>query len=208
MDAGLDALLRHPGIWRVGRASGSVTAVIPTGLSELDEKLPGGGWPAQGLIELLMEQPGVFELGLLLPALAELHARSAKNWLALVTPPHEPYAPALATAGLDLSRLLIVRTTQSLWTMEQMLISGACRAVLGWVDRQCPVSMPALLRLQFTAVANGSLCILCRPLSADRTPSPAKLRLALLPQAARLSLEILKCQGGHPGSVVLAKKMT
>ncbi len=207
MDAGLDALLRHPGIWRIGRARGSVAA-IPTGLSELDEKLPGGGWPAQGLIELLMDQPGVSELGLLLPALAELHARTAKSWLVLVGPPHEPYAPALAAGGLDLSRLLIVRTAESLWTMEQMLRSGTCRVVLGWIGGQRSIPLHALLRLQFAAIANGALCILCRPLSAGRFPSPARLRLALLPHAGRLSLEILKCQGGRSGSVIVDNRVT
>jgi len=54
-------------------------------------------------------------------------------WLVWIAPPHEPYAPALAQQGIELTRLLVVRpagATEALWAAEQALGSGVCAAVL------------------------------------------------------------------------------
>src|SRR5690349_8002204 len=66
--AALADVLRHPGIWRRGTAAPSVD-VQPTGLAELDAQLPGGGWPRGAVCEILVEQDGIGECRLLLPAL-------------------------------------------------------------------------------------------------------------------------------------------
>lgn len=202
MDPGLGELLRHPAIWR-GHTGQSAAPVISTGFPVLDRQLPGGGWPASGLIEVLIDQPGRGELGLLVPALVALHERYRGAWLALVQPPHEPYAPALAAKGIDLERLLVIRTTQACWSLEQVLRSGGCRCALGWMQESAQLRMAALRRLQFAAVAKGALCILVRPVAAGGVPSPAGLRLLLAPQASGLRIRILKCRGGRAGEVNL-----
>ncbi|MBX3682927.1 MAG: SOS cell division inhibitor SulA, partial [Thauera sp.] len=56
-------------VWHASRLAGAAGAVLPTGFSALDAELPGGGWPAGALIELLADRPGVGELSLLLPLL-------------------------------------------------------------------------------------------------------------------------------------------
>src|SRR5262249_61207439 len=66
----LARLLEHPAIWR--GTSVARTEVLPTGFSALDDRLPGGGWPRSGLIEILVSRFGVGELTLLLPALAAM----------------------------------------------------------------------------------------------------------------------------------------
>ncbi len=202
MDRGLDELLEHPAIWRAN--SGVPAArIVSTGFPPLDGQLPGGGWPASGLIEVLIDPPGSGEFGLVMPALAELHQRHPEAWLALVQPPYEPYAPALAAQGIDLERLLVIRTTQDCWSLEQALRSGGCRCVLGWMQQSAKTRLAALRRLQLAAVEKGALCILFRPVSAGVVPSPAGLRLVLKPHPGGLQVRILKCRGGRAGEVNL-----
>ena len=58
----------------------------------LDARLPGGGWPASGLCEVLQAAPGVGELALVWPALARLSQRDRP--IVLVAPP-SPACPGL-----------------------------------------------------------------------------------------------------------------
>src|SRR5688572_24594691 len=99
MDPRLSALLTHPLLWQTGMTRAARES-IPTGFAELDERLPGHGWPARGLIELLSAEPGRSELALFAPALARWIEES-NSWIALISPPFDPYAPAFTTARLD-----------------------------------------------------------------------------------------------------------
>ena len=106
MNDALAELLRHPALWRGGDAGAPET--VPTGFRALDARLPGGGWPLATLIELLVPAAGVGEIRLLLPALRRLTTAVGEEprWVAWLAPPHLPYAPALADAGLDPARML------------------------------------------------------------------------------------------------------
>ena len=55
MNASLDLVLQHPGIWRGDRLAQTGEDTLPTGFAELDEQLPGGGWPRGALTEILLE---------------------------------------------------------------------------------------------------------------------------------------------------------
>jgi cell division inhibitor SulA/protein ImuA len=197
----LEELLRHPALWRGG--SIDAPATVPTGFRRLDERLPGGGWPLSTLVELLMPSPGVGELRLLIPALRALSAvrPDAPRWIAWLAPPHLPYAPALAGAGLDPSRTLVIRPRAGLdllWAMEQALRSGACAAVLGWTGA---ASDQALRRLALAAGEGQSLGFLFRPPCHRHEPSPAALRLLLTARDHGLDIEILKSRGGMPARI-------
>src|SRR2546427_5463009 len=102
------ALLERPDIWRGDALSSAGTPAIPSGFPGLDAELPGGGWPAGALTEILPAHEGIGELRLLGSALAGLSQRGLR--LAWIAPPHLPYAPALAAAGIDISDLVIFRT--------------------------------------------------------------------------------------------------
>jgi hypothetical protein len=212
----LEELLRHPALWRAREPAGAAAGGgLPTGHAALDRCLPGGGWPRHGLVELLADRAGIGELSLLLPALARLcgvegeevrhaarlprgappEAVTGSGWLAWISPPYSPYAPALAAGGIDVARVLVVRAAPAEWAMEQALRSGACSAVLGWAacrDRR------SLRRLQLAAEQSGALAVLFRALDATREPSPAVLRIALAARADDLELRILKSRGGRP----------
>lgn len=203
MNERLEELARHPRLWRA--AGGPVDAeTLPTGFRRLDERLPGGGWPGATLIELLLPGPGVGEVQLLIPALRALVApgRQPARWVAWLAPPHLPYAPALASAGLDPARMLVVRPRaghDALWAMEQALRSGACAAALGWSGT---ADGHALRRLKLAAEEGASLGVLFRPVECRDESSPASLRVLLEPRTGGgLDLEILKSRGGAPARV-------
>jgi hypothetical protein len=200
-DVELARLLEHPAIWR-GR-SVAPTQSLATGFAALDERLPGGGWPRNTLIEILVTRFGVGELYLLLPALARLTRGSTPRWCAWISPPLEPYAPALAAHGVALSHVLIVRagTDPALWAFEQALRSGACDAAMAWLRRP---RVQTIRRLQLAAERGRALGVLFRPFSAARESSYASLRMAIEPVTGGIRATILKSRGGLRGSVEIA----
>ena len=164
-----------------------------TGYAALDAELPGGGWPAGGLAELLCRSEGVGELQIVLPALAAL--TSAGHRIAWLAPPYLPYAPALRAAGVRLEGLTVVRAPgrrDALWAAEQALRSGAFHGLLLWLPR---ASYPELRRLAVAAQAGPGFALAFRPQEAGCEASPAVLRLALEPQEGRLGVRILKRRG-------------
>ncbi len=196
-------LLNHPGLWRAREQGAPPPAPrgLPTGYAALDRCLPGGGWPRQGLIEILADRCGIGELSLLMPVLAALgNDEHELGWLAWISPPHQPYAPALAARGINLRRLLIVRAQPAEWAMEQALRSCACSAVIGWAafrDRR------GLRRLQLASEQSRCMTVLFRNLADGNEPSPAVLRIALTAGRHGLEARILKSRGGRPAIVRL-----
>ena len=179
-------------VWQADRIAHHAGAVHPTGFSALDDELPGGGWPAGALIELLLERPGVGELSMLLPVLART---APEQWIVWLAPPLQPYAPALVRAGVPLARLLIVRPEDPqtlLWAIRQAAVSGSCAAVLAWVPR---IDNTGLRRLQLAAEESTTPLFLFRPGTVAGQSSPAPLRLALAARGDLLEVRILKRRG-------------
>jgi hypothetical protein len=193
----LDDSIERAGLWRASALSPAVGRGIPTGFAALDNLLPAGGWPAGALTEILADGEGIGALQLVMPALARLSR--GDRWLSWIAPPHIPYAPALASAGLDLSRVLLVHdrlNRDHLWAMEQALRSGASAAVLGWFAR---LDVTTARRLQLAAEAGDSWGVLFRPARFAGDPSPAALRLRLGASRRGTLVKVLKCRGGWPG---------
>lgn len=189
-------------VWR-GRAASVARAVVPTGFSELDRFLPGGGWPVGALTEVFLARYGIGELSLLMPAMAALtSAEGAPKWIAWVAPPFVPYAPALRQHGVDIDRLLMIHPTPSrrerCWAVEQVVRSGSSAGVLAWL---AAVESVALRRLQLAAELAECWLVLFRPESASLERSPAALRFRLTRSDAMARLEIIKCRGGRPGVI-------
>jgi hypothetical protein len=203
-------ILADARVWKLKDASAApARPVWSTGKSSLDARLPGGGWPTASLIEVLLDDTGLGEVQLFLPALVACQRSTAQGslgdapWLIWIAPPHEPYAPALAQQGIELGRLLVVRpssATEALWAAEQALSSGVCAAVLLWLkgtdDRW-------LRRLKLAAEAGGALGVLFRPERHRFESSPASLRLLMTQGEHEVRLDLLKVQGGQPGPVDL-----
>jgi protein ImuA len=202
-DAPLDTLLRRTDIWRGRSPPSAGSADLPTGHPALDECL-GGGWPRGALVELLTDLHGIGEVSLLLPSLAVLTA--AGRHIALVAPPHIPYAPALDRAGVRLERLLVIGTrddAETLWALEQALGSGACGAALAWPGR---ANTRALRRLQLAAERGCATGFLYRQARQAKQSSPAAVRLRLSPTEAGLTVQVLKRRRGWGGPVVVVPR--
>lgn len=195
----LARLLEHPAIWR-GSGAAQVGG-IPTGYAALDAGLPGHGWPSQGLIEILSPRLGCGELHLILPLLAALTGKSEGRWCAWITPPHEPFAPALAACGVSIDRLLVVRAVEPLWAFEQSLGMGACEIALAWPEK---VNPRCTRRLQLAAERGHALGVLFRSASDARRPSAAMLRLLIEPSARGIRVRLLKSRGGSRDSIALS----
>lgn len=196
----LDRAWRDAGVWRGRTPRGNFAdALQPTGHAPLDAVLPGGGWPAAALSELLLPWDGIGELSLLWPTLARLTAHA--QTVALIAPPYLPYPAAWHAAGIALERLPVVTTRdarETLWATEQTLRAGCCAAVVCWLPR----ATDRELRRLVVAAANGrTLGFVLRPLTAAANPSPAALRLAFDARPARL--RVLKCRGGLPPAAPL-----
>jgi len=191
--ATLQEILCRQLIWRGGAPFAAAARAVPTGFATLDRELPGGGWPVGALSEILASREGVGELRLVLPALAALTAAGKRiAWLA---PPHLPYAPALAAAGVRLEHLVVVRAPgrrDALWAAEQVLRAGACHALLAWLPS---VRYAELRRLAVAAEASPGFTVLFRPPQVAYESSPCCLRLALESSDGRLVARILKRRG-------------
>ncbi len=214
------ASVSHPKIFRIGDAPlATRPPCLPTGFATLDRELVGGGWPQQGLIELLCDDVGIGEVSLMLPAhayLGNIRHLGPKGmlWVTAVTSPYLPYlpyAPAIAQSGIDLKQLVIANAPQmqdALWAAEQGLLSGGMGIVMVWLADQQPSDV-SLRRLLQAANNSNALCILARPIAAAGRPSPAQLRIVLKAVQSRarnlgaIEVQLLKRRGLPAGKTIV-----
>ena len=198
--AAVAALLAHPAIWR-GDDCAPEPSAVPSGFAALDAALPGCGWPQGALTEMLLEREGIGEIRLTLPALVTLQAQGRE--IVWIMPPHQPYAPALAAAGLDLSRFVIVQCRlpkDALWAYEQALRAPECGAAFAWLPLH---DQRALRRLQVAARDGRTWGVLWRRPGQPGAATAAPLRLALSTVEGRLAVRVLKRRGAELPQPVL-----
>ncbi|MCA9033567.1 MAG: hypothetical protein KDA91_00495 [Planctomycetaceae bacterium] len=148
--------------------------VVASDYSALNQLLPDGGFPTASLVEWVSDQPGsaatTVALNCLRPQLKK------PGCLAVIDSRRDFYPLAAGSAGIPLSRLLLIRPPQQemLWALEQTARSVGVRAILCWLDR---VSSTALRRLQLAVERSGVTIFLMRPSSVLMQSSWADLRL-------------------------------
>jgi cell division inhibitor SulA/protein ImuA len=195
--------LQIPNVWRA-KSLAPEASVTSTGFAELDDAL-GGGWPQPAMIEMLTDVYGIGELQLILPLLraSVVPATAVTPVIAWIDPPYEPNAVALAQQGLlDRPHWLITTasTKDALWSMEQALKAGACAAVLAWVST---ITTASLRRLKLAVVTGQTCAVLYRSSAAATEPSPAHVRLMLMPRGSRLGVRVLKARSRQPTELTL-----
>lgn len=190
----LQSLTQQGRLWRANEWRQTKIAAIATGYDDLDNALPGDGWPLGAITEILYAKRGIGELRLVLPALAELSQRD-NRWQLWLNPPLLPNAPSLQHWQLDIRRLLISRTANAndlCYCLEKSLQSGGCQAALVWTEH---LDKPLMRRIQLAAESCNAPVFFLRPQRFSQQPSIAALRLALEgPQ----TLHILKRRAGWP----------
>jgi hypothetical protein len=134
-------------------------------------------------------------LRLTLPAVAQL-TREGRE-IVWIAPPHRPYAPALAAAGIVLSRLALVRcrdAREALWAFEQALRAPECGAAFAWLGER---DERRLHRLALAAREGRTWGVLWRRPGVVAQAIAAPLRLGLDADDGRLSVRVLKRRGGE-----------
>ncbi|KWT98061.1 MULTISPECIES: translesion DNA synthesis-associated protein ImuA [unclassified Variovorax] len=162
-------------LWRGDQLGSPVTKVVPTGFAALDAELPGGGWPARSLTELLQAQPTVLEWRLLAPAMRQVVA-DGKD-IVIVGPPKAPHLPGLRDEGIDERRMVWIQAAtpaERLWVTEQLVKANAAGMLVAWLPQ---ARQEQIRRLQVCAQGCDSPVVLCRPAAAQHEPSAAPLRL-------------------------------
>lgn len=174
---------------------------VSTGFPLLDRQLPGQGLPSASVIEWVADGPGLRTTSLALKCGAALMQKAGA--LAVIDPYSDFHAAALTGAGIDLSRLLLVRPgasqsnhkglqtatpahtgghlsstdrSNTLWALEQVSRSSGVRLAVCWIDR---LSSTVQRRLQLAVERSGVTVFLIRPATALNQPSWADLRFHL-----------------------------
>lgn len=187
-----------PGVWRASDLATADLCTLASGHGELDQQLPGGGWPHGSLTEILQAQAGLYEWRLLLPALRQAVKAGT---LVLIGSPHLPNLPALSCQGIPPAGVLRVEArtpAERLWSAEQVLRCRDLAALLVWLPQARPEQ---LRRLQMASQSSNTaqtqpLAFVFRPIAAQMESSPAPLRLSLAGGARHgLEVQILKRRG-------------
>lgn len=173
--ARLDQITVPDAVWRGTDLGEAVVRACGTGWSELDRELPGGGWPARSLTEILSPQPSLLEFRLGGGALR--HATAAGKQVVLVGAPKRPHAPGLLREGLAAHQVIWIEAdqpAQRMWVVEQLVKSNAAGAIVAWLPQ---ARAEQIRRLQIAALGCDAPVFLCRPESARGESSAAPLRL-------------------------------
>ena len=226
----LDALARF-GVLHGTAALTPSSAVLPLDWPELESVLPDHGLP-RGVVEIAspVGKRGALAIckgGATTIALASVkaaHARDASAWCAWVTPigsrpasrpaarNGEPmlYAPAVAQAGVDLDRLLVVRPPHAALSRTIVKVAAAGAFDLVVVDaiadlesRHAKTSKSEMIvrKLALASEERGTTCILLTNAYVPRTVAwPVALRLEVERRAGSLAVRVTKDRRGRASS--------
>jgi protein ImuA len=198
---------------------------ISCGCEALDRCLPDGGYVPGSVIEYLRAMPGCGASTLAFTA-AAMAMKSTNGFLVVIDTQHNIYPPALASWGIDLDKVVLVRPqsdVDALWAVDQSLRTPAVAAVVADVER---IDDRAARRMQLAAEQGGGIALLLRPASARRGPSWADIQWMVralvvdatsvrtapsslsapaptsLTQDRRLQVQLVRVRGGKAGATV------
>ena len=186
----LDFLHNNRLVWH-GTDKRPMTNARASGFEQLDAQLNGGFPP--GVVEI--NSPlGIGELRLLLPTLAQSGDRH--KLIFFIAPPAQLNAEMFSHAGIELSRLVIIRpesAMDALWAAEQCLASGCCSAVLLWHGQ---LAIHQVKRLQLAADKGLATPFIFKTGRHTGASLPVSLSLTLKPHGRGLDVAITKRTGG------------
>lgn len=175
------AQLDQSDLWSVSASQDRQQSVLSSGFPELDAVLPNGGWTRGDLVEILLSPESIGAMRLLMPVLAQLSVE--QRWLSWVSPPALPSVSALATAGVRLSCIQLVRPKHyqaGLEIVTKSLEQGKCSAVLAWPMVN---DSDIFQHLQRAAKSGSALGFMFRDNEKTDQSSSASLRLKLETQS-------------------------
>jgi protein ImuA len=190
---------------------------LSSGRPEVDALLPGRGFP-RGALSELAGGPASGKTGLVLSALAA--AMGEEGLAAFVDGRGELYPPAVLAFGVDLSRLLVVRSPpgvapgegesvrNALWAAETLLASGAFEAVaidvpleLARAHVPSPCNLEGMLRrVRAAAEKGGAVGLWLGSAQGAHVPSAVRLELSAGPAGARVRRAFARGDLGAEGA--------
>jgi hypothetical protein len=215
-------------------------AVLSLGWPELEKVLPDHGLPrGRGVVELASPpskpvtkalstrgggargggatRGGATTIALL--AVQSVHAADERSWCAWITPADAPslYAPALVQAGVDLSRILIVRPPSSALARTAIKVAASGAFDLVVVDAQtgqggldgrlagggrAKVDGAVVVRkLALASEEKGAAClVLTNAYESRATPWPVALRIEVERRPDALAVRVTKDRRGRTAS--------
>ena len=204
-------LRRREGVAREGSARVGVgSALRGSGCAAVDRLLPERGFPAGTLVEWLSSDEQASGAGTL--ALVAARAAAERDGAIVVLDRRRTfYPPAAAALGLELKRVLVVRTRtvdDELWACDQALRCSGVAAVWGALNK---LNQRWFRRLQLAAEAGGGIGHLLRPAQVLGRSSWSYAQLLVQPRVAgsprtgsqmrstgggrQWRIEVTRCQG-------------
>jgi hypothetical protein len=192
--------------------------VLPLAWSELDAVLPDGGLP-RGVVELTAPRALGGSTSVALAAICAGQARNPSAWCAWLDPEATLHAPAVFAAGVDLARMLVVRSPRAQLARfaVKVVASGAFEVVVIDIDAIPRVSvMPGVMpggsgrdkqahklirKLALAAEPSGATVLLLTDASQPRAlPWPVAMRIELSrPNVRELVVRVAKDRRGRIG---------
>jgi len=155
-------------------------AVLGLDWPELERVLPDRGFP-RGVIEIAspITKHGAMRGGattIALSAMRAVHAGSGQAWCAWITEAQAPplYAPAVAQAGVDLDRLLVVRPSPA--DLARTVVKVAASGAFDLVVVDAPAGLDGKLSIQ--AIQDGHAAARPKRARVDGSVVVRKLALA------------------------------
>lgn len=201
---------------RIAHLEGSVSrkaVVLPFGVDEIDQRLPGGGLAFGAIHEIAGGGAGTLDGAAAALFAAGVAARSKGKVLWCLTRP-DLFAPALSQAGLHPDRVIYCEADKEedvLASMEEGLSFGGLAAVVGELVR---LPMTQSRRLQLAAEKTGTMGLIVRRWRrqteasdfGNPTASTTRWRISVLPSEqlptagvgrARWLAELMRVKAGE-----------
>jgi hypothetical protein len=209
-------------------------SVLGLGWPELERALPDHGLP-RGVVEIAalprlhgkgtgLSYPESMRGGatsIAIAAVRSVHASAEDTWCAWITPSHEDvpalYAPALAQAGVDLERLLVVRPAPE--ALARTVVKAAASGAFALVVIDAPhrndlrsrspgakgaiydAGAVVIRKLALAAEESGTTSLVLTSALAPRTvPWPVAMRIEVERRPDTLSLRVTKDRRGAGSS--------
>jgi hypothetical protein len=189
---------------------------LPLDWAELDAVLPDGGLP-RGVVELAAPGALAGATSVALAAVRAGQARGRAAWCAWIDPEGTLHAPGVVAAGVDPSRMLVVRASRGLVANVAVKVvgSGAFEVVVVDVDAIRGATGDArgdakggarlevvVRKLALAAEPSGATVLLLTDSTRPRAaPWPVALRLELArPDARTLAVRVAKDRRGRVGT--------
>jgi recombination protein RecA len=213
---------------RLAQSSARAKA-LPIGLNGIDNVLPEGGLPRGAVVEIAAPRGLARTTTLALRACASAQAEArlrggeetAGAWCAWIDPSETLFAPGAARAGVDLTRLLVVRPPKEALSRVAVRVASSHAFSVVVVDLAgvpgCVLRVPldrwaatVARRLALAIEASDTTIVLLTDLLALRAMQlPVAMRIELeRPNADRLVLRVAKDRRGRvtsPASIPLTR---